>query len=54
MNTGAVYGLCNMILKLLQEIQPSYMLVAFDKSRKTFRTENSRNTRDSGKPPLRN
>lgn len=38
-NTGAVYGLCNMILKLLQEIQPSYMLVAFDKSRKTFRTE---------------
>lgn len=38
-NTGAVYGLCNMILKLLQEIKPSYMLVAFDKSRKTFRTE---------------
>ena len=30
-NTGAVYGLCNMILKLLQEIEPSYMLVAFDK-----------------------
>lgn len=28
-----------MILKLLQEIKPSYMLVAFDKSRKTFRTE---------------
>lgn len=38
-NTGAVYGLCNMLLKLLQEIQPNYMLVAFDKSRKTFRTE---------------
>lgn len=38
-NTGAVYGLCNMLLKLLQEIQPDYMLVAFDKSRKTFRTE---------------
>lgn len=38
-NTGAVYGLCNMLLKLLQEIQPRYMLVAFDKSRKSFRTE---------------
>lgn len=38
-NTGAVYGLCNMLLKLLQEIQPKYMLVAFDKSRKSFRTD---------------
>ncbi len=28
-----------MLLKLLQEIQPRYMLVAFDKSRKSFRTE---------------
>lgn len=38
-HTGAVYGLCNMLLKLLGEVQPNYMLVAFDKSRKTFRTE---------------
>jgi DNA polymerase-1 len=38
-NTGAVYGLCNMLLKLLQEVKPSYMAVAFDKSRKSFRTE---------------
>lgn len=37
--TGAVYGLCNMLLKLLEEIQPKYMAVAFDKSRKTFRTK---------------
>ena len=37
--TGAVYGLCNMLLKLLQELKPAYMAVAFDKSRKTFRTE---------------
>jgi len=36
--TGAVYGLCNMLLRLLDEIKPKYMLVAFDKSRKTFRT----------------
>ena len=38
-HTGAVYGLCNMLLKLLDEVQPRYMAVAFDKSRKTFRTE---------------
>ncbi len=38
-NTGAVYGLCNMLLKLLQEEEPAYMAVAFDKSRKSFRTE---------------
>ncbi len=38
-NTGAVYGLCNMLLKLLADVQPKYMAVAFDKSRKTFRTE---------------
>lgn len=39
LNTGAVYGLCNMLLKLLDDVQPKYMAVAFDKSRKTFRTE---------------
>lgn len=38
-NTGAVYGLCNMLLKLLEEVKPSYMAVAFDKSRHSFRTE---------------
>ena len=27
-NTGAVYGLCNMLLKLLEEVKPSYMAVA--------------------------
>lgn len=39
LHTGAVYGLCNMLLKLLDDLQPTYMAVAFDKSRKTFRTE---------------
>ncbi|MDO4177640.1 MAG: DNA polymerase I [Phascolarctobacterium sp.] len=37
-NTGAVYGLCNMLLKLIEDVNPKYMAVAFDKSRKTFRT----------------
>lgn len=39
LHTGAVYGLCNMLIKLLGDLQPAYMAVAFDKSRKTFRTE---------------
>jgi len=37
--TGAVYGLCNMLVKLMDEVKPKYMAVAFDKSRKSFRTE---------------
>ncbi len=36
--TGAVYGLCNMLAKLIGEVQPRYMAVAFDKARQTFRT----------------
>ena len=27
-HTGAVYGLCNMLLKLLDEVKPRYMAVA--------------------------
>lgn len=38
LHTGAVYGLCNMLLKLLEDVKPRYMAVAFDKSRKTFRS----------------
>ena len=38
-NTGAVYGLANMLLKIVKEEKPDYMAVAFDKSRKTFRTD---------------
>ena len=38
-HTGAVYGLCNMLLKLIDDVKPKYMLVAFDKSRKTFRSK---------------
>lgn len=38
-NTGAVYGFCNMLGKLLEEVNPKWLAIAFDKSRKTFRTE---------------
>lgn len=39
LHTGAVYGFCNMLVRLLEDVQPKYVAVAFDKSRKTFRTE---------------
>lgn len=35
--TNAVYGFALMLLKLLEDEQPSHVLVAFDKSAKTFR-----------------
>ena len=38
-NTGAVYGFCNMLLRLLNELSPKYVAIAFDKSRKTFRSK---------------
>lgn len=38
-NTGAVYGFTNMLIKLFTEFSPKYVVVAFDKSRKTFRTD---------------
>ncbi|NLK50827.1 MAG: DNA polymerase I, partial [Syntrophomonadaceae bacterium] len=37
--TNAVYGFTNMLLKLIEEEQPDYVGVAFDKGRITFRHE---------------
>lgn len=37
--TNAVYGFSNMLLKLLKDWEPDNIVVAFDKSRKTFRTK---------------
>ena len=37
--TNAVHGFSNMLVKMLKEYQPSRMVVAFDKSRHTFRSE---------------
>ena len=37
--TNAVHGFSNMLFKILKEYKPHRMVVAFDKSRHTFRTE---------------
>ena len=37
--TGAIFGFSNMLTKLMAEQQPDLMVLAFDKSRHTFRTE---------------
>ncbi len=37
--TNAVYGFTNMLVKLLADVRPDAMAVAFDKSRVTFRNE---------------
>ncbi|MGL5206933.1 MAG: DNA polymerase I [Acidaminococcaceae bacterium] len=39
LNTGAVYGFCNMLLRVISDVKPKWIAVAFDKSRVTFRTE---------------
>jgi DNA polymerase-1 len=37
--TGAVYGVINMLRKLLHEVNPSHIAVVFDAKEKTFRSE---------------
>ncbi len=37
--TNAVYGFTNMLLKIIEEEQPTHMLVAFDAGKTTFRHE---------------
>ena len=38
-HTNAVYGFSNMLMALIKEEKPTHIAVAFDVSRKTFRTE---------------
>ena len=37
MPTGAVYGFTNMLLKIINDVEPDYIAAAFDKSKITFR-----------------
>lgn len=38
-HTNAIYGFANMLMSLIKEEKPTHIAVAFDVSRKTFRTE---------------
>ena len=38
-HTNAIYGFTSMILNLIKEVSPTHVAVAFDVSRKTFRSE---------------
>ena len=38
-HTNAIYGFTNMLLALIKEEKPTHIAVAFDVSRKSFRTE---------------
>lgn len=38
-STNAIYGFASMLINLIKEEQPTHLAVAFDVSRKTFRTE---------------
>lgn len=35
--TGAIFGFCNMVLKLIDEHQPDYLVAVFDSGKPTFR-----------------
>ena len=37
--TNAIYGFSNMLTKLMQDLQPDLLVIAFDKGKKTFRNE---------------
>ena len=37
--TNAIFGFANMLLKLWEDWHPDYLVIAFDKGKKTFRTE---------------
>ena len=38
-HTNAIHGFIMMLVKLLKELEPTHIVIAFDKSRTTFRTE---------------
>ena len=48
--TNAVYGFTNMLIKIISEIKPKYMLVAFDVHAKTFRHQMYEEYKGTRKP----
>lgn len=50
-NTSAIYGVINSFLKIIEEYQPSYVMVSFDRKEKTFRHEMDENYK-ANRPPM--
>ncbi|MDX9872779.1 MAG: DNA polymerase I [Clostridia bacterium] len=48
--TNAVYGFCNMLLKILNEEKPDYVAVAFDKGKRVFRHRDYEQYKATRKP----
>ncbi|MCL0101419.1 DNA polymerase I, partial [Peptococcaceae bacterium] len=48
--TNAAYGFTNMMLKVLKDEEPDFVIVVFDKSRTTFRTEQYSEYKANRKP----
>lgn len=48
--TNAIYGFSNMLIKLLGEWKPDYLVIAFDKGKKTFRNEKFEGYKGTRKP----
>lgn len=41
--TGAVYGVCTMLLKIIEDFDPTYIIAAYDRKEATFRHESYEN-----------
>ncbi len=52
--TGAIYGVANMIKKIIKDYQPEEIAVVFDAKGKTFRDEWYQNTRHTDHQCLKN
>lgn len=50
-NTSAVYGVINSFLKIIDEYQPKYVMVSFDRKEKTFRHKMDANYK-ANRPPM--
>lgn len=50
LHTNAVYGFCNIMLKILEEEKPQYLAVAFDVKAPTFRHEMYKEYKGTRKP----
>lgn len=51
LNTSAIYGVINSFLKIIDEYQPEYVMVSFDRKDKTFRHKMDENYK-ANRPPM--